>query len=89
MEDSLGACKVFDTFILPTYTCVCVHNALKHWSALLLWVSSRAMCAYTFLQGRFSTSPNGECDYFPPFVTGQHEEISCSKMHNKRTMFAE
>jgi hypothetical protein len=30
MEGSLGACKVFDTFTLPTYTCVFVHNALKH-----------------------------------------------------------
>jgi len=29
MEDSLDACKVFDTFTLPTYTCVYVHNALK------------------------------------------------------------
>jgi hypothetical protein len=45
-------------------------------------------CALTLLlQGWFNTSPNGECDSFPPAVTErQHEEILCSKMQNKRAM---
>jgi hypothetical protein len=73
MEDILGECKVFP-HIYSTYTYTCMH-------------SSRAMCAYTFLQGWLNTSANGEDDSFPPVVAKrQHEEILCSKIQNERTM---